>query len=116
MVLSFQNPPNPPIQPHTPDYIVNWVLSFLTNRSCRLLFKGGPKQFQPVDVGVPQGSPISPLLFVIYVAPLHAVPLQRGLTLSYVDDFALTKASQSYQSNVRHLQAAWVKLQNIGNS
>src|SRR6266566_1289607 len=101
---------------NTPDYIVNWVLSFLANRSCRLLFKGGPKQFQSVEVGVPQGSPISPLLFVIYVAPLHSVPLSKGLTLSYVDDFALTKASPSYRSNVRHLQAAWVKLQSIGDS
>src|SRR5712691_3014383 len=101
---------------NTADYIVNWVLSFLSHRTCRLLFKGSPKQFQPVDVGVPQGSPISPLLFVIYVAPLHSVHLSKGLTLSYEDDFALTKASPSYRSNVRHLQATWEKLQDIGNS
>src|SRR5712691_1314904 len=100
---------------NTPDYIVNWVLSFLSDRSCRLLFKGGLKQFQPVDVGVPQGSPISPLLFVIYVSPLHSISIPKGLTLSYVDDFALTKASPSYRSNVRHLQAAWTDLQVIAN-
>jgi hypothetical protein len=72
--------------------------------------------FETVDVGVPQGSPISPLLFVIYVAPLHSISLPRGITLSYVDDFALTKASNSYRSNIRHLQRAWVSLQRIGAS
>jgi hypothetical protein len=65
---------------------------------------------------VPQGSPISPLLFVIYVAPLHTVSLPRGITLSYVDDLSLTKASSSYRTNTRELQSAWIKLQRIGSS
>jgi hypothetical protein len=88
---------------NTPSYIINWVLSFLSDRSCRLLFKGGPMIFETVDVGVPQCSPISPLLFVIYVAPLHSISLPRGITLSFVDDFALMKASNSYCSNICHL-------------
>ena len=50
-------------------YVIAWVASFLANRKCRLLFQGSPKVFSPVAVGTPQGSPISPLLFVIYVSP-----------------------------------------------
>jgi hypothetical protein len=92
------------LQKHnTPTYIVNWVLSFLSNRSCRLLFKSGPMVFEPVEVGVHQGSLISPLLFVIYVAPLHTVLLPKGIKLSSVDDFALTKASNSYRTNIHLL-------------
>lgn len=70
-------------------YLVFWTRSFLTGRSCRLLFPGSPKVFALVSVGTPQGPRISPLLFVIYVSRLHLkIPL--GLILSYVDDFART--------------------------
>ena len=80
-------------------YVIPWVSSFLANRKCRLLFQGSPKKFSPVAVGTPQGSPISPLLFVIYVSPLHPL-IPRGLVLSYVDDFVITVASASHRRNV----------------
>lgn len=70
-------------------YLVSWTRSFLTGRSCRLLFQGSLKVLSPVSVGIPQGSPVSPLLFVIYISRLH-IEIHFGLTLSYVDDFALT--------------------------
>ena len=54
-----------------PRYLVSWVASFLRERSCTLVFQSAPGTPAPVNVGAPQGSPISPLLFLIYVAPLH---------------------------------------------
>ena len=71
--------------------------------------------FSPVSVGTPQGSPVSPLLFVIYVAPLHIL-LDRGLVLSYVDDFSLTVSSPSYRTNSRFLQAAFGRIRAIAHS
>ena len=85
-------------------YIVSWVGSFLTNRKCWLLFQGSPKNFSPVAVGTPQGSSISPLLFIISVSPLHPT-IPKGLILSYVDDFVVTVASSSHRRNVQLLQS-----------
>ena len=96
-------------------YLVSWVRSFLTGRSCGLLFQGSPRVFSPVSVGTPQGSPVSPLLFVIYVTPLH-IPLDRGLVLSYVDDFSLTVSSPSDRSNRRSLQAAFGSIKTMAHS
>lgn len=88
-----------------PEYLIRWISSFLTSRSCRLLFKGSPMFHLPIDVGVPQGSPISPQLFVIYVAPLH-ISIPRGIVFSYVDDFALTASSSSHRTNIQKVQPA----------
>ena len=68
-----------------------------------LIFQGAPGTPSPVKVGAPQGSPISPLLFLLYRPPLH-FGIPRGLMISYVDDFALTVASLSYRGNTRRLQ------------
>jgi len=92
-----------------PHFMVSWIGSFLSQWTCRLLFQGSPKTFSPVQVGTPQGSPISPLLFVIYVASLH-IQIPRGLSLSYVDDFALSAASTSYTTNIRTLQRAFRRI------
>jgi len=86
-----------------PPYLVSWVSSFLGEQSCTLIFQGARGTPAPVNVGAPQGSPISPLLFLLYVAQLH-FGIPRGLTSSYVDDFALTVAYLSYCGNIRQLQ------------
>jgi len=84
-------------------YLVAWIKSFLSKRQCRLLFQGAPKVFCPVAVGTPQGSPISPLLFVLYIASLHPTIPQR-LAISHGNDLTITVGSDSVSSNIRDLQ------------
>jgi len=59
--------------------------------------------FSPVSIGTPQGSPVSPLHFVNFVSQLH-LDIPPVLTLSYIDDFALTGSSSSYRRNIQLLQ------------
>ena len=96
-------------------YLVAWIKSFLSGRSCRLLIQDSPRVFSPVSVGIHQGSPISLLLFVIYVSPLH-ISFPHGLVLSYVDDFALTTSSLLYRTNSRSLQAAFGTIRAIAHA
>lgn len=89
-------------------------MSFLSDHSCTLLFTGGPHSPAPLCVRVPQGSPISPLLFVIYVAPLHQNPHQ-GIMLSYMDDISIMVASDSYSENAHLLSSEYDLMVSCGS-
>jgi len=90
-------------------YLVQWVGSVLRDRTCRLTFQGSPRHFARVSVGVPQGSPISPLLFFIYVSSLQ-LKIPRSLIITYVDGFAVTVVSPSYRTKIRLLQKSFSAL------
>jgi len=94
-------------------YLVAWIKSFLSKRQCRLIFQGAPRVFCQVAVGTPQGSPISPLLFVLYIASLHPT-IPQGLAISYVDDLTITVGSDSVRSNIRALQYYFGVIQRRG--
>ena len=50
--------------------ICNWIEDFLEGRSQRVVCKGEHSQWASVLSGVPQGSVISPVLFLIYINDL----------------------------------------------
>ena len=69
--------------------IGRWIHNFLTMRNQQVLIRGKKSQMYPLISGVPQGSVLGPLLFLIFISDLaEGVEAE---TLVYVDDSKVTK-------------------------
>jgi hypothetical protein len=79
--------------------LVGWTRSFLAERTVRLKFNGHTSNPFHSDVGTPQGSPISPVLSVIYTqAILRKAAIERRASLSmYIDDGAIFACGNTWE-------------------
>ena len=88
--------------------VIQWFESYLRGRSQRVVIGSSVSTSQPVTSGVPQGSVLGPLLFILYLAPLEDVITSHGLDfMMYADDSDLYIAvnpcgRQSAISNLEH--------------
>ena len=87
-----------------PAPLVAWLENFLKGRSTQLQFNGAKSQSINVPAGVPQGSPLSPLLFMYYNADLLEDEDTNDLALGFIDDIAYGTAGISGTANVRRLK------------
>lgn len=70
--------------------VLKWFKSYLHNRTQKVVIGNAESELQPVTSGVPQGSVLGPLLFVLYVAPLQDIIISHGFDcMLYADDSQL---------------------------
>ena len=90
-----------------PAWVVQWVKSFLEDRKTTLSFAGEKSAERRLTVGVPQGSPLSLILFLFYNAELLDIYVglrARTLGSGFVDDVNILAFSQSTTNNYRILE------------
>ena len=84
-----------------------WTRSFLTDRKIQLVIDGHENKEREIETGIPQGSPVSPILFLIYISGVfdsvsEACPLVTSL--SFVDDLGFIASGSSVKDIARILE------------
>lgn len=89
-----------------PEPLVRIIADFNSGRRIYLTFDGKHEEPVPFQAGISQGSPLSPILFVIYTAGLTNLGPQPHLRqfTSYVDDKVMTQGTNTQKAAVRVLQ------------
>lgn len=69
--------------------LMRWTNSFLTNRKIQLIVDGHDNDKKDIEIGIPQGSPVSPILFLIYISGVFDEVTKNNplvTSLSFIDD------------------------------
>ncbi|KAL8295706.1 hypothetical protein RB600_001261 [Gaeumannomyces tritici] len=73
--------------------LVRWVSSFASNRLVHVRLEDATAAPFSPDCGLPQGSPASPVLFMLYMAEI--LPKAKGVRYGYADDIGICVTGNS---------------------
>ena len=67
--------------------VINWITSYLSGRSQKVVVGNANSSAVPLSCGVPQGSILGPTLFTLYTTPLGKICNKHAVTYHfYADD------------------------------
>ena len=89
--------------------LYNWFVNYLSGRRQRVVVNGATSSWAPVPSGLPQGSLLGPILFVIFMNDLPDILPDETLAALYADDTKLYKSITSI-GDCENLQQALTEL------
>ncbi len=90
----------------TPPQLLRWISNFLSDRKMKITINGKASKPMRANYGVPQGSPLSPILFILFVADCPTQQMTHCTSTQFADDLSISTTSKKLQRNVRYLQNA----------
>ena len=85
------------------DKFVKWIKSFLTDRKQQVVVNGYLSVFALIVSGVPQGTVLGPILFLIFINDIHNC-VKHSIVRCFADDTRLCKTITS-SVDVSNLQS-----------
>lgn len=85
-----------------PDEVIKWTRSFMDRRQARVRLEGTTTEMKPLACGLPQGSPASPILFMLYIEPLFKLGSLRT-RFGYTDDVAILRSGSGLEESTAKL-------------
>ena len=86
--------------------LINWIASFLSDRYTTLELPEFSRPREQVHTGIPQGSPLSPILYLFYNADMMGQK-QHSVNFGYIDDTSMLATGPSVAANCRSLALAF---------
>ncbi|KFG83505.1 hypothetical protein MANI_024888 [Metarhizium anisopliae] len=96
-----------------PDNLARWAGSFMSGRSARVRYQDITTPTTPLQCGLPQGSPVSPILFLLYTEPIYRLGNPEG-RFGYADDTAILCTGPSLEETSRTASEYLQELLNWG--
>lgn len=82
------------------DKELNWIKSYLSDRKQCVIANNVCSNVLPINYGVPKGSTIGPLMFIIYVNGMYCSLLNHS-TVMYADDTIIFGSSKNLQNLIQ---------------
>lgn len=97
-----------------PDFLIRWIASFLLDRLASVRFQDATTPSARLRCGLPQGSPISPILYILITAAIYFLS-GAAQRYGYADETATLFIGDSLEDTARRAKEAIAAMESWGS-
>ena len=91
--------------------VLEWICSYLTGRAFNVHLNGSRSEDASLDIGVPQGSILGPLLFILYTKDLQSLAKKYNFSIHlYADDTQIYFELDQNNDNLENLKRCFIDI------